>query len=138
MVEIVIAFVGTMAADKLDIPALDGLASIGIGLVLAATAVFLARESKGLLIGEPAREQARAAIRAITKEQPGVSGIGRLVTVHLAPHQVEVALDIDFADDLRASEVEHIGIALERGVKINNPDVIALFLNPKSNNSKAT
>jgi hypothetical protein len=44
-----------------------------------------------------------------------------------------VALDIDFADDLRASEVEHLGIALERRIKTKNPDVIALFLNPKGN-----
>ena len=36
---------------------LDGVASILIGLVLAATAVVLARESKSLLIGERADKQ---------------------------------------------------------------------------------
>lgn len=128
---IVIAFVGTLAADVLHMPVLDGVASVGIGLVLAAIAVFLARESKGLLMGEPAREPAIAAIRAIAQEQPGVAGVSRLISVHLAPHQIVVALDIDFDDDLKASEIEALGTTLDRRVRASNPDVMALFLNPR-------
>ncbi|MEO8318336.1 MAG: cation diffusion facilitator family transporter, partial [Bradyrhizobium sp.] len=56
LVGIAIAFAGTLAAELSGIREFDGLASIGIGLVLAITALFLARESKSLLIGEPARE----------------------------------------------------------------------------------
>ena len=51
---IVIAFAGTLAVQLTGIEAFDGVASVGIGLVLATTSLFLARESKGLLIGEPA------------------------------------------------------------------------------------
>jgi hypothetical protein len=36
-----------LLAEYLQAPILDGAASIGIGLVLAAAAIFLARESKG-------------------------------------------------------------------------------------------
>ena len=35
-------------------PVLDGVASIAIGLLPGLTALGLARETKGLLIGEPA------------------------------------------------------------------------------------
>ena len=51
---IVVAGFGTFAATALRLPVLDGIASIVIGLILGATAVLLARESKSLLIGEQA------------------------------------------------------------------------------------
>jgi cation diffusion facilitator family transporter len=132
LVGIFIAFAGTYAAEVSGIREFDGLASIGIGLVLTVTALFLARESKSLLIGEPAREPTRRSIRNIALGTPGVSSIGRLITVHLAPQQIVAAFDIDFADDLRASEIECATALLERSIKTQHPDVVALFVTPKS------
>ena len=132
LVGILIAFAGTFAADVSGIREFDGLASIGIGLVLTVTALFLARESKSLLIGEPAREPTRRSIRNIALGTPGVNGIGRLITVHLAPQQIIAALDIDFADDLRASEIERATASLEASLKTRHPDIVALFVTPKS------
>ncbi len=54
-----LAFAGTYLSVRLDLPILDGVASILIGLVLAATAALLARETKGLLIGEAADQTHR-------------------------------------------------------------------------------
>ena len=51
---LMIAFAGTYFSVRLDLPILDGVASILISFVLAATAALLARETKGLLIGEGA------------------------------------------------------------------------------------
>ncbi len=132
LIGIVIAFAGTLAAERLAMPELDGVASIGIGIVLAATAVFLARESKGLLIGEQAREPTRQSILKIAGEHHGVGSVGRLITVHLAPQQVVAIVDVDFADELSAAAVERAVSTLERQVKDKHPDVIALFINPKS------
>ncbi len=132
LVGILIAFAGTLAAAASGIPEFDGLASVGIGLVLAVTALFLARESKSLLIGEPAREPTRRSILDIARGVPGVSSIGRLITVHLAPQQIVAAFDIDFADNLRVSEVESATASLERSIKAKHPDIVALFVTPKS------
>jgi cation diffusion facilitator family transporter len=128
---IAIAFAGTLAVQLTGIAAFDGAASVGIGLVLATTSLFLARESKGLLIGEPAREPTRRSILEIAASIPGVSAVGRLITVHLAPHQIVAALDIDFTDDLRASEIEAIAATLEDRICKANPDVTMLFISPK-------
>ena len=62
---------------------------------------------------------------------------GRLITVHLAPHQIVAALDISFKDDLRTTEVEKIAAGLERQIKETNPDVFALFLRPKADSKVA-
>src|SRR5262245_12620125 len=54
LIGIVIAFTGIAASHALDLPVLDGVASLGIGVLLVTVAAFLGRESKGLLLGEPA------------------------------------------------------------------------------------
>src|SRR5437867_10965299 len=54
VIGVLIALAGIGASETLGLPILDGVASIGIGIVLAVVAMFLAREAKGLLIGEPA------------------------------------------------------------------------------------
>ncbi len=129
---ILIALAGTFAAEKLHQPLADGAASIAIALVLAATAAFLAHESKGLLIGEPASERVRLSLERIAERQAGAGPASNIITVHLAPDQIVAAMDLDFADDLRAREVKSAVAKLEREVKRQLPFVIALFIKPKS------
>jgi cation diffusion facilitator family transporter len=130
LIGIGMAFAGTFAAEWLENPRLDGVASLGISMVLAVTAAFLAHESKGLLIGEPAREPIRRSIIKIATDHAGVSAVGRLVTVHLAPRQIVAALNVDFVDDLRASEVEDVTRSLEQAISQHHPEIVALFLSP--------
>src|SRR6476660_4381027 len=113
---IIIAFAGTLGAQLLGMPALDGAASIGIGVVLTATSIFLARESKGLLIGEGARGKTMRSIRQIAAEQPGVERVNDLVTVHLAPDQIVAALSLEFRDELTTPQIEQAVAAIERRI----------------------
>jgi cation diffusion facilitator family transporter len=71
---LIVAFAGILAAQLLDMPELDGAASIGIALILGATAIFLARESKGLLIGEPASPEVQKKVLAIASRIRRCSG----------------------------------------------------------------
>src|SRR4051812_16698157 len=132
LIGILIALVGTAAAQVFAIPVLDGVASIGIALVLAVTAVFLARESKGLLIGEGARGRTVRSIRQIAAEQPGVEHVNDLVTVHLAPQQVVAALSLEFKDELTTPQIENAVANIERRICSQNPEVFTVFIKPQS------
>jgi cation diffusion facilitator family transporter len=132
LVGIAIAAAGISAAHGLDMPVLDGVASILIGLVLAATATLLARESKELLIGERASEAVSASIIALARQEPGVEGANGAVTVHLAPDQIVAALSLEFADELRAPEIEQCVVSLERRVRRVHPEVVSLFVKPQT------
>jgi cation diffusion facilitator family transporter len=132
LIGIVIAFAGTLAAQMLAMPVLDGVASIGIGIVLALTAAFLARESKGLLIGEGARGRTLRSIRQIAAGEPGVERVNDLVTVHLAPHQVVAALSLEFRDELTTPQIENAVASIERRICQQNPDVFSIFIKPQS------
>ena len=59
---ILIALAGTLGAQVLGRPELDGAASIAIGVLLGLIAIVLARETKGLLIGEPASSELISSI----------------------------------------------------------------------------
>ncbi len=95
-----IALAGIWARSIFDMPWLDGAGSIGISLVLAATAVFLARESKGLLIGEPAFPAVQREIRRIAAADPDVIQVNDLLTVHLGPTDIVATISAELRDEL--------------------------------------
>jgi cation diffusion facilitator family transporter len=129
---IVVAALGTFGSATLDMPALDGVASIVIGLVLAAVAILLARESKSLLIGEPAEKHLIEAIRQLATGVPGVVRANGALTSHLAPDQIVVSLSLEFDDGLRVPELEDAVRAIEQRVRARFPEVTALFIKPQS------
>lgn len=132
LVGIAIATTGTYAATTLAMPIADGVASILIGLVLAFVAALLARESKSLLIGERGDRRLSAAILRIAQEQGPIACVNGLLTVQLAPNQIVAALSLQFADDIRASEIESLVLALEQKIRQAHPEVIGLFVKPQT------
>ena len=129
---ILIAAVGTFAATTFDAPVYDGVASILIGLVLAGTAALLARESMSLLIGERADRKLSDSILRIADEASTASHANGVLTVQLAPDQIVAALSLEFADDLRAPQIESAVIEIERKVRAVHPEVVALFVKPQT------
>ena len=116
----------------LDAPVLDGVASIAIGVLLGLVAAFLARESKGLLIGEPARSEVVGHICSIAHSHPGVEHSNGLFTVHVGPRQVVAAISVDFKDDLTAGDVERIVAEIEQQVRQAHPEIVSLLIKPQS------
>ena len=131
IIGILIAFAGTAAAEALHRPVLDGVASIAIGILLGLIALVLARETKGLLIGEPARSELVSSICRLAREHAGVDRSNGLFTVHIGPRQVVAALSIEFDDALTAAQVESIVADLEAQVRKAYPEVISLLVKPQ-------
>ncbi|MGJ5179297.1 cation diffusion facilitator family transporter [Bradyrhizobium oligotrophicum] len=132
LIGIIIAAGATAAAVAFEQPAWDGIGSILIGLLLAATSMVLARESKSLLIGEPADPELSRSVLEIARKSPGVLAANGLLTVQLSPQQVVVALSIEFADDLRADDIERAVVAIEAELRARHPDIAALFVKPQT------
>jgi cation diffusion facilitator family transporter len=123
-----IAFIGIFLGQLLDMPVLDGVASVAIGAILAMTAAFLAYECKGLLIGEAARKSVIDGIRAIIAETPGILAVNELLTMHLGPADILLNISLDFADDLDANQVEDAISGMESRIKEAFPDVTRVFI----------
>ncbi len=129
---LLIAFAGILAADIFEMPELDGIASLGIAAILAATAIFLARESKGLLMGEPASPQVQAKIMEIVQNDPAVQRANGVLTVHIGPTEIVAGLSIEFEDHLTAPEIESCIERLETELQRELPEITSLFVKPQT------
>jgi len=129
---LVVAFVGIGLAQLLDAPLFDGLASVVIGVILAATAAALAYETKGLLIGESANDEIRDGVTTIVKGARGIQTVNEVLTMHMGPDDILLNLSVDFADDLGSAEVEAVISDLERRIKAAHPEIKRLFIEAQS------
>ena len=110
----------------------DGAASIVIALLLSIVAALLARESKELLIGEPALPALRASILELAGSIGGVERINGMTTVQLSPHQVIANLSVEFDDDQRTPDIERSVKAMEDRIRAVHPNVVAVFVKPQT------
>ena len=105
---LVVAFVGVFLAHQLDNPYIDGTASIVIGSILCVVAVWLAWESKGLLVGESADPHLVDDVRRFAGDDPVVTGVGAVLTMHLGPEEVLLNLEVEFAPGTPAEEIHAV------------------------------
>ncbi|TPL93737.1 cation diffusion facilitator family transporter [Mesorhizobium sp. B2-3-12] len=129
---LIVAFAGILAAELLEMPEIDGAASIGIALILGATAIFLARESKGLLIGEPASPEVQRKVLAIVQQDPAVQRANGVLTVHMGPEEIVAALSVEFEDHLAAPEIEACVERIEARLRKEMPEITRLFVKPQT------
>lgn len=122
------ALIGIWLAQALDLPILDGVASIVIGVILAGAASFLAWECKSLLTGEGASPQIQAGIRRIIDQEPLVARTNEVLTMHFGPQDVLLALSVDFIDRCGAVDVEQAVTRIERRVRAAHPEITRVFV----------
>lgn len=128
LIGLVVAGIAIYLGDVLNMPILDGIASIVIGVILAVTASCLAFECKGLLMGESASEAVLTGIKDIIKEESQVLHINEILTMHLGPHDILLNLSLDFKDELSSGNVEETISKLELGIKNKFPEIKRVFI----------
>ena len=132
MIGLLAALAGVTLTHLTGSPFWDGAASIVIGLVLATTAIWLARETMGLLIGEGADEIVVEAIRQSVVTHPEIENVNEIVTLHMGPNFIVVNMSLDFSDDLESGELESIVTWLTREVKAVDPAIKRVFIEAES------
>ncbi|NIJ09159.1 cation diffusion facilitator family transporter [Sphingomonas vulcanisoli] len=129
---LIVAAIGIALAQLTGDPAWDGIASIVIGVALAAVAFVLARESKGLLIGERAHPDLVKAVREVLDRPREVTAVANILSVQIAPDRVFIAADVDFEDEVRAGDVERIIAEAEAELRKSWPTIASLYVKPKA------
>ncbi len=129
---LLIAGVGLACAEAFQLPVLDGVASVLIGVVLAGVALFLAIECKGLMLGEAADPAVRDGLRGIVAGSPGVHGVNEVLTMHFGPQDVLAAISLDYDDTLTAEAAERTVSDIERQIKAAFPQVRRIFIEVQS------
>jgi cation diffusion facilitator family transporter len=128
MLGLVIAFVGIFLSEALDLPILDGIASILIGLILAGAALLLAQETKALLIGESADPEIIEEIRQVLGRRSAIERVNEILSMHQGPDDILVNVSVEFRDGLELGEVERHTTAIEREIKARIPGAKRIFI----------
>ena len=123
-----VAALGVYASHRLDLPVLDGVASIVIGLLLAGVAVLLVRESRGLLIGEGIRPDTAAEVRRIVRAQTGVKAVSGPLSMYIGREEVLLVLDVEFEDGTPAQRVAETVATIERLVRERFPVIRRIYI----------
>ena len=100
--------------------------------MLLLSSLLLARETKGLLIGEPAHRRVRDAILRIAGEDLDVRTANGVLTVQMGPNQIVAALSVEFQDALNTTQIEACVNRIEAAIKHAQPDITILFVKPQS------
>lgn len=128
MVGLVVAFLGVLLGQITGSPYFDGIASMIIGLLLMAVAWVLARESRGLLVGEGVEPAEHAEMCRIVVADPGVADVEGLRTMYLGPHDLLVNLDVTFDPSLDAVGIRQSIDRIEPALKAAFPSVSRIYI----------
>jgi cation diffusion facilitator family transporter len=125
---LVIAFLGILLSQLTGNGVYDGIASILIGLILGGTAIWLAYETKSLLIGESADPAIVEGIRKLATSQPTINHINEILTMHMGPDFILTNISVDFVDSLQAGDMEKTIALLDTKIKKKFPSVKRIFI----------
>ena len=132
MLGLIVAAAGIALGDWLDIPEMDGIASIVIGVILALTAILLAYECKGLLVGESATPATVNRIERLLEAERRVKRVNEVLTMHLGPTDVLLNISVDFIDNMDANDVEDVISGMEKRIKSEFPEINRVFIEAQS------
>ena len=127
-----VALIGITLAQVTHNPMWDGMASVAIGVILGLTAIWLAYETKSLLIGEGANPKIVKNIKQIAAKYDGIDQVNEVLTLHMGPDFLLVNISIDFDDDLPAGTVEQTISAITKEIKTNHPLAKKVFIEASS------
>ncbi len=136
MLGLLVAFAGIGLTQLTGIPHFDGLASIIIGLLLGGTAIWLAYETKGLLIGESANRWIVEGIRELAGSIDWVENVNEILTMHMGPEYILINLSLDLRDSVPAGEIEKMVVGLDCEIKSNYPNVKRVFIEARSRDAQ--
>lgn len=123
-----VALIGITLANTIGILEFDGIASVIIGLILASTAIWLAIEMKGLLIGERANKHIVDDIKRLASSQREIDHVNEVLTMHMGPDFILLNLSASFADYAKADDIENAIEELDRKIKMKHPVVKRIFI----------
>jgi cation diffusion facilitator family transporter len=110
----------------------DAIGSIVIGFLLMIVAVLIARDTHDLLIGESATREAEEEAQKLAESTPGVTRVTQLLTMHLGPDFVVLAMKVAFDAALSVAAVEEVINEIERRIRGKQPEMKKIFIEPDS------
>ncbi len=132
VIGLVVALAAVIIASLTGNDAADGIGSIVIGTLLCGVGILLAVDTRSLLIGEGITPEARAETIAVVEATPGVEAVRQLLSLHMGPETVLLALKVRFVAGLSLEEAEKVIDVVEENIRVKLPMMKRIFIEPDS------
>jgi divalent metal cation (Fe/Co/Zn/Cd) transporter len=110
----------------------DPIGSIVIGVLLCAVALVLAKITHRLIIGESATPEDQTRVLELASAVEGVDRVTQLLTMHLGPDDVLLAMKVAFRPTLSVEQVEQATNAMEACIRSALPHMRKIFVEADS------
>ena len=111
-----VAVVGIFLTDITGNTFYDAVSSIIIGVLLMTFAFFLAKENRGLLIGESISSPQHDRIIGVVSLIPEVNKVVAMKTMHLSPTVAIVGIEVNLIDGLDTDRIEVVTDTIEQEI----------------------
>jgi cation diffusion facilitator family transporter len=128
LVGLLIAGIGVFLSEQLEMPIIDGIASMAIGCVLALVAVYLAHQSKGLLLGQSMDKHVLQGIIDAAIQDEAVEKVAQPLTMYLGPEEVLVNLEVKFREGLPSQEIPAAVSRIENAIRRRHPVIKRIYI----------
>ena len=125
---VVIAVAGLFITQMTGNHVYDGIASIGVGVVLMIVAWELGADSRRLLLGEAVPPEDEKRLRETITSFEEVTDVLRLLTMHLGPNAVLVNAEIHVVDGLDTDQIEELLERITKALRDEMPEVAHTFI----------
>lgn len=114
-----------------NIPVLDGVASLLVGLLLVFVSFILARESRSLLMGEGIAPDVKKRIKDLVERDGSVTCVKSMISTYQSPEEVVLMLLVDFKNDLNTGEITDAIGRLRNAITAEFSLVQYIFIQPE-------
>jgi cation diffusion facilitator family transporter len=128
MLGLLVAFIGVALSQYTGILIFDAIASVIIGFILVGTSIWLAYETKSLLIGESASQSTVKGVREILKAEASIQHVNEVLTMHMGPDYILANISVDFADSKTADQIEDVIAKIDKAIKQGFPQIKRVFI----------
>ncbi|MEZ5814132.1 MAG: cation diffusion facilitator family transporter [Alphaproteobacteria bacterium] len=128
MLGLIVALIGVTLTQVTGQLVWDGAASVVIGIILGATAFWLAVETKGLLIGEGADAETVQNLEKLANAHNDIEKVNEILTLHMGPEFILANISLEFKDGLETGRIEKIIHALDKAIKAEHPYIKRIFI----------
>lgn len=127
---LLIVLICMVIGHNFNIPYLDGLASLLVGLLLVFVSAILARESRSLLMGEGIAPETRKKIKTLTETDKAVVNVVNILSTYQSPEDVVLMIMVVFEADIDTSEINNAIIRIRDRIKRDFPFIHFVIIQP--------
>ncbi len=128
IVGVLVALTGVTLSYIFHSTKFDAISAIVIGLIMMMSGLYLAKESKDLLIGEGISPRDQKKIESILKSNTSINKVLDIRSIYQAPESVLLVMDLNFRDGLSTEEIENAIDQIEKDIRDKIPSVSRIYI----------